>query len=190
MNNGAYRKVAPRLKTVWFAGSTIKGEYSPEHSGGKKMKATTCFVAVLMLLAAATGALAGESKKCDGAPEDCIAKIKEKAKSKGWLGVELKKNDKKHAVVASVVADSPAAQSGFQEGDIIVAVDGVDYYSDDKKDQKMIKKAWAPDSEVTFTVKRDGAKQELAVTLTSMPKDVVKTWIKKHLKGHHPDYKG
>jgi S1-C subfamily serine protease len=153
------------------------------------MKATTCFVAVLMLLAVATGALAGESKKCDAAPEDCIAKIKEKAKIKGWLGVELKKNEKKHAVVASVVADSPAANAGFQEGDIIVALNGIDYYSDDKKDQKMIKKAWAPDNEVTFTVKRDGAKRDVVVTLASVPKDVVKSWIKKHLEHHHPDYK-
>jgi C-terminal processing protease CtpA/Prc len=153
------------------------------------MKVASCFVAVLMLLAVASGAVAGESKKCDGAPEDCIAKIKEKAKSKGWLGVELKKNEKKHVVITSVVDDSPAAQAGFQEGDIIVALNGIDYYSDDKQDQKKIKKAWAPDNEVTFTVKRDGAKRDVVVTLSSMHKDVVKSWIKKHLKEHHPDYK-
>ncbi|MFH1381181.1 MAG: PDZ domain-containing protein, partial [Candidatus Omnitrophota bacterium] len=61
--------------------------------------------------------------------------IKGKEITYGWLGVSIQEvtpdiaeylnmPDKKGAMVAQVIPDSPAAKYGIQEGDVIVAVDG------------------------------------------------------------------
>jgi serine protease Do len=67
------------------------------------------------------------------------------------------------AVVASVVDGSPAAEAGFQSGDIIVAVGGEELTNYLQVGQKISR--LKPGEEITITVDRDGERVELTPTL-------------------------
>jgi C-terminal processing protease CtpA/Prc len=151
------------------------------------MKRFATIVAGAALLALSSGVVAGEKKKCTADPADCKAKMKAKIAAKGWLGVELDKNDQKQMVVKQVMPDTPAAAAGFEKGDIFLALNGVDYYAKDEATKKKMKKAWAPGQKATFTVERAGAKKELAVELGKVPTEVAKKWIQEHMQEHHAD---
>jgi C-terminal processing protease CtpA/Prc len=152
------------------------------------MKRTASFLAVALLLASASGLVAGHKEKCDGDPAECKAKIKAKLAAKGWLGVEMDKNDDGKVTVTNVFPDSPAAAAGFEKGDVLVAVGGVSYYAKDEAGKKKLQKAWGgPGNDVTFTVKRAGAKKNLDATLGAVPPQVAKKIIEEHMKTHHAD---
>ncbi len=67
---------------------------------------------------------------------DVVAQLKEHGKvTRGWLGVEIQNftpemaaslgnADMQGAIVAKVVAGSPAAKAGFHQGDVVLAVNG------------------------------------------------------------------
>ena len=85
--------------------------------------------------------------------------------------------------------DSPAAAAGFEKGDVLVAVNGISYYTEDEAEKKKMKKAWGPGNEVAFTVKRAGAKKTLDTKLGDVPTEVAKQWIDEHMKTSHADAK-
>jgi C-terminal processing protease CtpA/Prc len=152
------------------------------------MKRTASLLAAALLLAGVSGVVAGSKAKCDGDPAECKAKIKAELAAKGWLGVEMDKNDDGKVTVTRVLPDSPAAAAGFEKGDVLVAVGGVSYHAKDDDAKKKLQKAWGgPGSDVTFTVKRAGAKKDLNATLGTVPPQVAKKIIEEHMKAHHAD---
>ncbi len=151
------------------------------------MKRTASILAGALLLAAASGVVAGDKKKCTADPAECKAKMKAKIEAKGWLGVELDKNDDKHMLVTKVYPESPAAAAGFEKGDVFVAVDGIDYYAKDEATKKKMQNVWSPGNEVTFTVKRAGAETTLDAKLGKVPAEVAKKWMGEHMETHHAD---
>jgi C-terminal processing protease CtpA/Prc len=151
------------------------------------MNRTASILAGTLLLAAAAGVVAGDKKKCTADPAECKAKMKAEIAAKGWLGVELDKNDSEKLVVTKVYPDSPAAAAGFEKGDVFVAVNGSDYYAKDEATKKKMEKVWSPGNEVAFTVKRAGAEKTLDATLGKVPPEVAKKWMDEHMKTHHAD---
>jgi S1-C subfamily serine protease len=144
-------------------------------------------LAVAVLLAGAAGLVAGDKKKCDADPAECKAKMKAKIAAKGWLGIKMDKGDDGKVSVVEVFPDSPAAAAGFQKGDVLVAVNGIPYGTEDEAKQKKMQKAWGPGNEVAFTVKRSGEKKTLDATLGKVPPEVAKDMIQEHLKTYHAD---
>jgi 2-alkenal reductase len=67
----------------------------------------------------------------------------------------------------AVIAGSPAAKAGLQDGDIITAVDG--QAVDGAHDLSTRIVPHAPGDTVTFTVLRDGASREVRITLGTLP---------------------
>ena len=65
--------------------------------------------------------------------------------------------------VASVVADSPAAKAGVQQGDVILRFDG-EQVSSPQKLQRLIAEA-APNHTARLTISRGGSERELTATL-------------------------
>jgi S1-C subfamily serine protease len=154
------------------------------------MKRTASFLAMALLVAGASGVVAGQKKKCDADPAECKAKMEAKMKAKGWLGVEMDKSDDGSVTVTKVFPDSPAAAAGFEKGDVLVGVNGIAYSTKDEAEKKKLQKAWGgPGSDVAFTVKRAGAKKTLDATLGTIPPQVAKKWISEHMKTHHADAK-
>jgi serine protease Do len=100
------------------------------------------------------------------------------AASRGWLGVEIQPLDAgladalqlpntNGALVQNVRAGGPAAMAGIKAGDVILSVDG--RVSNNVRDLSALIGRAQPNTKVTLTLWRQGARQDVAVTLGSMP---------------------
>ena len=123
---------------------------------------------MLTAMVVSLSAVAG-GEHCDGAAEDCMAKMQAKYAAKPWLGVEYDKGDHGQYVIKTVHADSPAEAAGFQKGDRIVTAGGnivrdvidltqkVDEYeAGDTGTVEVIRGEERLDLEVTYDVIRHG----------------------------------
>ena len=147
------------------------------------MKKTTALLIVVSL--AVTGAVFAGQKPCSEDTENCLNKMVAKLKTKPWLGIETEKLESGWYRVSAVVADSPAAAAGFAEGDILVALNGVAIKADNKKQLKEAKLGLTVGGVANYVVKRQGTKQQLAVTLGNVPETKMAEWIGQHLMKHH-----
>jgi serine protease Do len=97
---------------------------------------------------------------------------------RGWLGVQIQDVNQaiadslslpevNGALVAEAQPGSPAEKAGLKSGDAILAVDGK-AIAGPKELARMVA-GMAPDSKVTVTYWRDGKKQDVAVTLGTLP---------------------
>ncbi len=110
--------------------------------------------------------------------KDILPKLKQGKVTRGWLGVTLQPLDENLAksfgmsstdgiLVANVIDGDPAALSGVQAGDIIIAVDGSPI-----KDGRTLTNligSKAPNESVILTVFRDGKKLDIRVKLGERP---------------------
>ncbi len=97
---------------------------------------------------------------------------------RGWLGVSIQSIDEsiaeglgletdEGALVAEVVADSPASQAGLQAGDVIVRF--ADRQIAEAKDLSRVVAEQDPDSKVAMEVLRNGDRQTMKVRLGDSP---------------------
>jgi len=112
---------------------------------------------------------------------DVVAQLKEKGKvERGWLGIYLQEVDKnlasslgldkpQGALIAQVIADSPAEQSGIKPGDVIVEFNGRSINtSGDLPHQVGL---LSPGSKVDAKLIRDGRSRTVSVKIGAMPED-------------------
>lgn len=142
------------------------------------------FVLVLAALLLPASALAGGKNHAErtACGAECVEKLKAKYATKAWLGVEYDKTDSGYYKIKAVHEGSPAEQAGFQAGDIMLAMNGVEYT---KANKKAVKAAWSQvsvGSEVDYTVKRQGQKVGLVATLDNVPADLQAQWIAEYVK--------
>lgn len=150
------------------------------------MKRSLSLLLVIAVVALAGTAFAGDRHaKCTEDTQVCLDRLTAKLKAKGWLGVELDKTESGFYKVSAVTADSPAAAAGFRAGDVLVALNGVTISKDNKEALTKAKKSLGPGKAATYTVKRAGAKQQLAVTLSQMPGEMIAEWIGQHMIENH-----
>lgn len=145
-------------------------------------------VVLLMALLVSVAAVAGGKKK-DMSADEALAMMEAKMAAKPWLGVEYAKAEKSYFKIDNVVANSPAEKAGFQAGDIILAMDGVEYT---KANKKAVKAAWtkvSPGSDADFVVKRAGEKVQLTATLEHVPSELQAQWIAEYMSTNYPDYR-
>ncbi|MEE8585631.1 MAG: PDZ domain-containing protein [Acidobacteriota bacterium] len=110
-----------------------------------------------------------------------LAKAIAEAKTYGWSGYEtrpVKKNsDTFFMEVTQVHSEGPAAQAGFQTGDVIVAINGLKLTRENLPALKAQWKGMTVGGQFTYLVTRqeDGKwdKQELSLTLAEAPHDVL-----------------
>ena len=103
--------------------------------------------------------------------------------ARGYLGVQVQavtpevasamglKEGSKGALVASVVPDGPAARGGFQQGDVITAING--QVVEDQRDLTRKVALVAQGQPATFAVNREGKALELKVTVGLRPDERV-----------------
>ena len=114
---------------------------------------------------------------------DVVAQLKEHGRvTRGWLGVEIQPvtpeiasalglKENKGAIVASVVTGGPAAKAGFEQGDVVTAIDG--QAVDDSKDVVRRVAGLVAGRTSTFTVNRQGKVEQIKVTIGQKPEDKV-----------------
>jgi C-terminal processing protease CtpA/Prc len=162
------------------------------------MSRSMILVAPLAMFALATSALAGgpdcekhaknaayaaSGTGCPATKEEC-AKHMAEAKNHGWLGIQYDKSEDGTSVVQSVVKGSPADKAGFQSGDVLYALNGIEM---NEANTARLKAAWKPlmpGSTVDYTVKREGVTKDITVTLGKMPEDVYQAMVDTHMKEH------
>ena len=111
---------------------------------------------------------------------DVVAQLRERGHvNRGYLGVSIQnvtpevasalgmKEGAKGALVAAVVADGPAAKGGFQQGDIITAINGQGV--EDNTDLTRKVALVASGQTATFSVSRDGKALQLHATIGARP---------------------
>ena len=113
--------------------------------------------------------------------------MQDKMQTKAWLGVETEETDSGHWAVAKVYPNSPAARAGFEVGDVLVALDGVEMSKANKEAYKKAAHQLAPGSKATYTVKRNGAKMQLEAQLGTVPREVMAEWIGEHMLDQHTE---
>ena len=134
------------------------------------MKKTATLLALALMLTLVPAVFAG-GEQC--AREHAAKKAKMAAH--GWLGLDTEKTADGAYAVKSVVSGSPAEQAGFRAGDVLVAGNGVSLQ--DKEKVKAAKANLEVGSRVTYTVARNGARQQLAATLAPVPEAVLAKWM-------------
>jgi predicted metalloprotease with PDZ domain len=128
--------------------------------------------------------LAGGKHKCEATTQECLDKMAAKYKNHGWVGIEGDKKDGGHFVIKKVISDSPAEAAGLRKGDVLVAMNGVGFADENKDKLKKIKSSLAPGKTLEYTVKRNGKKKVVAVTLGEVPDEVLAQWVGKHMLEH------
>jgi len=158
-------------------------------------------ILALTLLALAPIAMAGEGKDCAGKDaaaakdmhaakkctyntQECLDHMAAKLQSSGWVGIELDKDDSGVMTVQRVVPGSPAEQAGFQVGDVLFALNGIEINDKNETALKTAKKDWKPGQNVSYTLKRDGKPVNANLTLGVMPADVLAKFIGEHMLEH------
>jgi putative serine protease PepD len=84
---------------------------------------------------------------------------------RGYLGISLGDTDGNGAMILSVEPDSPAAQAGLQEGDVITAIDGNPITS--ASEVVAAVQGTSAGTEITITYTRDQQEHETTATLVS-----------------------
>lgn len=125
---------------------------------------------------------------CPEDMETCLTKMVAKYKAQGWFGIETEKLDEGYyAKVTKVIPGSPAEAAGMQAGDILLALNGVELKAENKEALKKVKQSLRVGAQATYTVKRQGGKAKVAVTLGEVPTEVMAAWIGYHmLEAHAP----
>jgi predicted metalloprotease with PDZ domain len=143
------------------------------------------WIALVTLLFFGLAAAAGEKTPCTAPAGECVKKMYEKFQSAGWLGIEGEKSEKSLVAIKAVIPGSPAAAAGFQAGDVLLAINGVELSEANKEAQMKVKQSLVAGSEATYVVRRQGAKKTLTAKLVAPPRAVVAQWIGEHMLTHH-----
>ena len=108
-----------------------------------------------------------------------------KLNNRGWIGVEI--SDSKGSMeITRVLEGSPAQAAGLAAGDVLYAVNGVQYAESNQDTLSAIREKMTPGSTFTFTILKGGAnKQDVTITLAKMPEEVMAAMIGKHLLEAH-----
>ena len=98
--------------------------------------------------------------------------------TRGWLGVQIQDvtddiaeslglQNRRGAIVSSLVAGGPADEGGLQRGDVVLAINGMDV--EDSGDLTRRVGAVAAGAEVSFDLLRDGDERTIRITLAERP---------------------
>jgi C-terminal processing protease CtpA/Prc len=148
------------------------------------MKTLSSILSLAVLLGLAAVGLAGGDYKCDQPAQSCLDAMAAKYAERGWLGIETEKAGDAYAV-SEVVAGSPAEAAGFRTGDVLVALNGIDFNSGDKNELKKVKSSLHPGTKVKYTVRRAGGETQLVATLGAVPEEVLAQWVGEHMLDQH-----
>jgi predicted metalloprotease with PDZ domain len=146
-------------------------------------------LALAFALAVALPALAGgEGEKCEQDVQTCINKMAMMFKDRGWVGIEMDKEEGAESMhVTRVIPGSPAQAAGFEVGDVLLALNGIKFAEAAEEQMEEAQKVMKVGATVTYTVQRGDSEVDLEPVLAEMPREVLAQWIGNHILSHHVD---
>lgn len=149
------------------------------------------WIALLAVAVLGGIAVAGEGHKCTADTQACLNMMAQNLKSKGWVGIELDQDEESGKMtITAVVPESPASSAGLQEGDVLLAMNGIQLIEENKEKTYAAMKAMVPGKQVNYTVDRKGCchkkggETEVAVTLGEIPDKLMAEWLGRHMLDH------
>jgi C-terminal processing protease CtpA/Prc len=123
--------------------------------------------------------------ECTMSADECAKEMQKTMATRGWLGIEKDKSSEGVMTISKIYPGSPAEQAGFQVGDRLVSVNGVELSGENHdKAYGMLKKAKIGD-QVSYVVARGSENLTLKATLAKIPDDVLAESIAKHTQIDH-----
>ena len=123
--------------------------------------------------------------KCTATTQECLDAMVAHYRQQGWIGINLEWVESGTQMeITSVVPDGPAEKAGFQAGDRITAMNGVEFKEENKEKLGKVHEKRKPGARFTFTLLRDGKQMKIAVTLGHFPDDIIATAIGPHMLDH------
>jgi predicted metalloprotease with PDZ domain len=146
-------------------------------------------LALVLALAVALPALAGgKGEKCEHDAQECINKMAMMFKDRGWVGIEMDKEEgAENMHVTRVIPDSPAQAAGFEVGDVLLALNGTKFAEATDEQMKEAQKVMKVGATVTYTVQRGDSEVDLKPVLAQVPERVLAVWIGEHMLHYHVD---
>ncbi len=158
-----------------------------------KRYATITALVLLAFGAATTGSTAGEAEKsnepqyrCSHELDVCLDWMAKSYSNRGWSGMQLDTNDSVYTVT-EVEPGSPAAKAKVRPGDLLVAINGIEFIEENSEKLVVLQREMKPGAQFTYTLKRNGKRRNIEVVLVEMPLEVVAHQIGMHLLTDHLD---
>ena len=158
------------------------------------MKKALLFAIVFGLAFAVLPAIAGEGhakaesaeyeKKCGADAQACLNWFAHKYEGRGWAGVSLEMSDD-GLRVSEVHHGTPAAKAGVKVGDVLLAINGIEYAEENKEKMAKLEGQMLAGNEFTYTIARNGKNKEISFALAEMPMDVVARMVGMHMLNDH-----
>ena len=149
------------------------------------MKRALCLLTVLFCLFFATSVPAGEKGKCTSSAQECLNKMATKMANYGWTGLDGDYDEADGSYTVTTVYDnSPAVAAGFKVDDVLLGINGQKFKDMSDADWEELSNVRVPGATVSYLVKRHGKKNEIEVTLTKMPEDILARRIGQHMLEH------
>jgi C-terminal processing protease CtpA/Prc len=146
-------------------------------------------IAVLFLAVVASPLVAGH-EKCTADTQTCLNKMASSIKERGWVGLEIEKTEEGALTVTRVETGSPAETAGIREGDVLLAMNGIEFSEANQEKLYEAKMSLRVGSEVTYAVEHPGcchkkaSEEAVNVTLVEIPEAVMAKWIGGHMIDH------
>ena len=123
-------------------------------------------------------------KKCGADAQACLDWFSTNYQGRGWAGVSLEMSDA-GLLVSEVHPGTPAAKAGVKSGDVLVAINGVEYAEGNQEKMAQFEKEMVPGKEFTYTIARNGKNKDVSFALAKMPMDVVARQVGMHMLNDH-----
>ena len=155
----------------------------------KKLLTTTLALALMSTVLPSWAGEKGEkTKQCPEEAAVCARMMKEKFKERGWVGINMDYDKERGAtVIINVIANSPAERAGFQKGDVLTGLNGVEYTKENHEALDAEYASFKPGKTATFNVKRNGKPVDIVVNLEEIPQAILAQWIGFHILEYHQE---
>ena len=122
--------------------------------------------------------------RCSYQLEECLNWMAKHYGERGWAGMQLDIEDYRYSVIG-VLEGSPAEKGGIKAGDLLVAVNGVEFGEENQEKLLKIRDKMIPGAQFTYTVKRKGKRRNIECVLVAMPVEIAAEQIGIHLLTGH-----
>jgi C-terminal processing protease CtpA/Prc len=144
--------------------------------------------ALLLLLSVSPMLAAEEPDAANAEPEyrctyeltECLNWMAKHYGERGWAGMQLDIEGYTYTVTG-VLEGSPAEKRGVKSGDLLVAINGVEFAEENQDKLMKIRDKMVPGAQFTYTIKRKGKRRNVECVLVAMPIEFIAELIGSHL---------